>query len=104
MAAKAAVRNVARVTGDEKYGDPSAFISIGDEISKSIPSTSSIKLSDVEKDLREKFKSNKDALQIIEDAKLVEGAFIQYGMNAADVIVLNYSETESMSKERFNEI
>lgn len=87
LAAKAAVRNVARVTGDERFGDPKALQDIGDAIAKAIPNTPDIKISDVEEELNDKFKKDKEALQIIKDAKLVEGASVQYGMHAAGVII-----------------
>lgn len=87
LAAKAAIRNVARVTGDERRGDTSAFMDIGDAIAKAIPKTPDIQLSDVEEELRDKFKDNEEALHIIDDAKLIEGAALQYSTHAAGVVI-----------------
>ena len=86
-AARASIRDVARILGDERYGDKSALLDLGDKISKEIPKTPKIKLSDVEDDLMEKFKENEDAIQIIKDAKLIEGAAKQYGVHAGGVII-----------------
>ena len=83
LAAKNAIRSAARLLGDARYGDPKALLGIGDEISRSIPSSPGTKLNACD---FSKFTS-KDALQIIEDAKLIEGVTIQYGIHAAGVII-----------------
>lgn len=87
QAAKASIRNCARYLGDKEYGDGKHFNGLGDMIAKTIPSKPGVVLDDCMDMLLEKFGSNKDAMQIINDAKLVEGTFTQYGIHPAGVII-----------------
>lgn len=85
--AKAAIRNCARLLGSQKYDDTRRFLDLGDEIAKAVPPVLNIKLKDCEAELRAKFKKNKDALTIIDNALLVEGLPTSIGMHAAGVII-----------------
>lgn len=84
---KAAIRNCARLLGDEKHGDTKTYLSLGDSICKAVPNELNIKLADCWNDLMDKFGDNKNAVEILNNAKLVEGTFINIGMHAAGVII-----------------
>lgn len=94
LAARAAVRNVARVLGDELYGDTQSLYQKGDAIANAIPKTPGIQIDEVLPQLRQKFADDEIALKIIEDARLVEGANYNYTMHAAGVII---SDNENIS-------
>ena len=87
LAAKAAVRSVARVLGDELYGDGRRLYEKGGAIAELIPSIPGIQLSEVSEQLESSFAGDEDALKIIHDAKIVEGAAINHSMHAAGVII-----------------
>ncbi len=86
-AAKASIRNCARFLGDKECGDGKAYMALGDTIAKTIPAKPGITLKECEDVLNEKFGSNKTAMQIINDAKLVEGVYTQVGIHPAGVII-----------------
>lgn len=94
QAAKASIRNTARLLGSEKYNDTAHFLSLGDAISKKIPSKIGIKLNDCYEDLLKEFGSNSDAVEIINNAKLIEGTFINVGMHAAGVIIADNGDVK----------
>lgn len=85
--AKAAIRNCARLLGSQKYDDTRAFLSLGDAITKAVPKVLNIKLDDCWDELMSQFSDNKDAVTILNNAKLVEGTFTNIGMHAAGVII-----------------
>ena len=87
QAAKNAIRNCARLLGSELYQDKSSFLSLGDSIAKCIPNEPHITIDDCMPVLLENFGKNKNAMTIINNAKLVEGRVTQYGMHAAGVII-----------------
>lgn len=86
-AAKAAVRNAARALGYELGGVKSEFIALGDSISKAVPNDIGIKLDDCYDKLMEQFGSSKLAVRTINNAKLIEGTFMNIGMHAAGVVI-----------------
>ncbi len=97
LAAKNAIRGAARVYGMELYPDDkdgnTKFYDLGDEICKAVPdriTSFSQKLESGEvlyNYLYEKFKGNKNALQILKDASLIEGTTVARGTHAAGVII-----------------
>ena len=87
LAAKAAVRGVARVIGDELYGDAMHLYDKGSRIAEQIPQTPGIRLEEVKEHLEKTFAGDADALKIIHDAMIVEGATINHSMHAAGVII-----------------
>lgn len=103
MAPRSAVRNVARIIGIEKE-DKDYYLDLAGKIAKMIPMKPGISFASgpeelqCEKLLRAAFiikpsddaktiQYKKDANEIIDQAKLVEGAFLNYGMHAAGVII-----------------
>ena len=87
LAAKSAIKNATRANGAEKYADDGALRSLGNEIAAVIPKTPGIHIADVDKELKARFGTNDEAMQIIKDAKSIEGVPVQYGMHAAGVII-----------------
>ena len=87
QAAKASIRNAARLLGSEKFNDTSKYLSLGDVIAKKVPTTIGTKLSDCEEDIVKEFGDNKAAMEILHNAKLMEGSFVNVGMHAAGVII-----------------
>ena len=92
--AKAAIRNAARLLGSELYDDTKTFLSLGDEIAKSVPKELNIKLDDCWDVLVEKFNTNKHAMEILNNAKLIEGTFTNVGMHAAGVIIADNGDVK----------
>ena len=94
---KGAIRNTARVMGVEK-GKRDEYLTIADKIAKLIPNAPGVNFASCEESLRESFKiktgdseeekeMKKEANEIIDQAKIVEGVFTNYGMHAAGVII-----------------
>ena len=101
MQPRSAVRNVARIIGIEKENS-SYYLELANKIAKKIPSKPNPKFdtiinestkTTVYDDLVNTFstiedeREKNDSLEIIREAKLVEGNFINYGMHAAGVII-----------------
>lgn len=85
--ARAAIRNAARLLGSQKKDDTRSFLGLADEICSLIPNELDIKIADCEELLRSAFEKNKNAQEIIDNAKLTEGVFTNIGMHAAAVII-----------------
>ena len=97
MAPKGAIRNTARVLGIEK-DRKEYYQTLSDRIAKMVPSKPNTSFATCEDELRaafapadddddEKKAYKHDANQIIDQAKLVENVFLNYGMHAAGVII-----------------
>lgn len=84
---KNAIRNCGRLLGDAKYGDSKKTLPLVSEICAAVPEGVGVKFSDCANDLYSKFAGNEDAIQILNDAQLVEGTFTTIGMHAAGVII-----------------
>lgn len=78
MAARAAIRNVARVTNIPD--------SIADELANLVPKEPHAKIDDIP-DLEKRCTESHVVRKLITDAKLVEGTTINYGVHAAGVII-----------------
>lgn len=94
---KGAIRNTARVIGIEKERKD-YYLSLADKIAKMIPCKPGTTFSSCEDELRAAFtpkiedneetrKYKADANELIDQAKLVDGVFLNYGMHAAGVII-----------------
>ena len=97
IAPKGAIRNTGRVIGLEK-DQKDDYLQLADKIAKQIPNEPGMSFDKCEEDLRKPFAINKsdspqtkklkaDANELIDQAKLVEGSFLNYGMHAAGVII-----------------
>lgn len=97
MQPKGAIRNTARVLGIER-DKKEYYLAMAGRIAKMIPSKVGMDFETCEPELRAAFAENpadskeqvqykKDANEIIDHAKLVEGVFLNYGMHAAGVII-----------------
>lgn len=84
---KNAIRNCARLLGDRKYGNPKELLNLASEMCALVPDKADAKFVDCEYTIREKFHNNEDAMEVLEDALIVEGTFTQVGMHAAGVII-----------------
>jgi DNA polymerase III subunit alpha len=83
MAAKASVKDAARVMGEQE---------VGDRITRLIPTGPKVTLQgslDAVKELNELYKENRVAQQIIDQALKLEGAVRTTGVHAAGVIIAN---------------
>lgn len=104
LAAKNAIKSVARVRGSELRDDKMAFYDLGNAIAKMIPAKDlKAKISTYEAEMRAAFAGNPDALGIIDDAKLVEGVTINYGMHAAGVIIADNGDVGEYIPLMWNE-
>lgn len=92
---RGAIRNVARILGLENNAKD-YYLILADKISKKIPEkpgTSFATIIDEENNVNVKdfllkeFSGDENAIQIIEEASLIEGIFLNYGMHAAGVII-----------------
>lgn len=102
QAAKASVRNAARLLGSKKHDDTKSYLSLGDQIAKTIPTTIGIKLSDCEDKITELFGNNADAMEIFNNAKLIEGSFLNIGMHAAGVIISDNGDVKQYVPLMYN--
>lgn len=84
QAAKAAIRNCARILGD-RYGEQSYYLELGDNIAKAVPKDAN--LIDATSILEETFNNNEKAMEVIKWAKTVEGCVTQFGIHAGGVII-----------------
>lgn len=89
LAAKAAILNVAKVYGSRMKNDPKYFLTLGSEMSALVPKKPGIMISDCEADIVAKFGENPDAMEILRMAKQIEGTYIQTGMHAAGIVIVN---------------
>lgn len=85
-AGKKAIESVARIRGSELHNDTKYFFELGKEIKKHLPDANA-SLAKNKKLLLKEFAGNEDALSIINDALLIEGVTMNYGMHAAGVII-----------------
>lgn len=94
---KGAIRNTARVLGIEKE-QKDYYQVLADKIAKMVPSKPGTSFETCEDEIREAFKLlpeddkekekyKADANEVIDQAKLVDGVFLNYGMHAAGVII-----------------
>lgn len=100
--AKAAIRNCARLLGSELHDDTRHFLDLGDMIAKTVPNTIGVSLDDCWDLLIDKFGSNKFAMQILNNAKLVEGTFTNIGMHAAGVIIADNGDVKEYLPLMYN--
>lgn len=84
LQAKAAVKAAARALGVERGGDTTTFAKEADAVCELIDKET---LVEVEEAVKEKFKSNKVAMQIFEDAKVIDGALVAVTKHAAGVCI-----------------
>lgn len=84
---KNAIRNCARLLGHRKYGNPKALIGLGADLCAAVPKEVGVKFKDCIDNLRIQFADNEDAMEILDDAVIVEGTYTQVGMHAAGVII-----------------
>jgi len=103
LAAKNAIRSVARVKGDELFGDTRYFLELSDKLTKLIPNVPDITLADCEEHLKALCSQNKYAKEIFEDAKLVEGAVVSFGMHAAGIIIADNGNVKDYIPLMWNE-
>ena len=94
QAAKASIRNAARLLGSEKFNDTAHFLSLGDAIAKKIPTEVGIKLADCKADIMKEFGGNAYAVEILNNALLMEGSFVNVGMHAAGVIIADNGDVK----------
>lgn len=78
-AGKGAIRAVGRVTDIEP--------ALVDKVARMIPNTPNAKLSDAPEELLDLCKTDPKVNRLMEDAKLIEGVTVSYGMHAAGVII-----------------
>ena len=94
---RGAIRNVTRIIGIER-DQKEHYLAIADKVAKLIPMKPNMSFAICEDELREHFKPQpedtekiaeykKEVNEVIDQAKLVEGVFLNYGMHAAGVII-----------------
>lgn len=85
-AGRKSIDSVARIRGDELYGDISRFYDLAKSIKKLLPDANA-SLSKCKEELLNAFSDNEDAQAIINDASLIEGASLTYSVHAAGAII-----------------
>ena len=91
--AKASIRAAARIYGDRVYGDKVRLAGLAGDICSYVSPEPNAKID--ANDLKTKFANNPDAIQIIDDALLLEGAWTAVGVHPAGVIIADNGEDES---------
>ena len=84
---RAAIRSAARVLSHRDTGETKTYLSLADEIAKSVPNEVGMSFAKCKEELKEKYASHKVALEIIENAELIENRLQSIGMHAAGVII-----------------
>lgn len=102
QAAKASIRNAARLLGSELHDDTKHYLSLGDQIAKTVPSDVGTKLSDCEEKIVNQFGDNRHAMTILHNAKLMEGSFVNIGMHAAGVIISDNGDVKQYMPLMYN--
>ena len=103
-AGRRAIECVARVRGLELYDDSMYFYELGKEIKKCLPEDeTSIMLSDYKSELLNAFQDNEDAIEIINDACLIEGTPLNYGTHAAGIIIADNGDVGEYIPLMWNE-
>ena len=82
--AKAAIRNVARVMGTR---DNKTYLDLSDAMAKNVPVEVGMNFDKCKDDLEKLYSKDKIALEIIENAALIENRLQSVGMHAAGVII-----------------
>ena len=106
QAPKGAVRTAAKFYGLKQYNE--AMTSLGDMIAKDVPKGASFSskvdaagksdkegLQTLKEYLTNKYSSNKDALEIIRWACLIEGMFTSYSSHAAGIVISDNSDVSA---------
>ena len=96
QAARACIRNAARILSDKYYHDTSVLYPLGDKIAKSIPPKQGVRFSSkfsegsestVSETLLQTYTKEKHAKEIIELAIMGEGSITNLGVHAAGVLI-----------------
>ncbi len=91
LQAKAAIKSAARALGVERGGDTTTFSTEADALVQLIDKET---LVEIEEEVKSKFAKNAVALQIFEDAKLIEGTFVAVTKHAAGVCISDSDITD----------
>ena len=102
QAAKAAIKNCARLLGSAKFDNIKTFYSLGCQIANTVPKELKMTISKCYTLLTDKFGSNPDAMQIISDAMLVEGTAVGFGTHAAGVVISNNRDVAAYVPLRYD--
>lgn len=90
LAAKKAIQMVAKVHGSKTKGDPKYFLSLGSQITSVIPKNDpKATIAKYEEDIVAAFGNDKDAMDILDMAKRLEGTYVTTGMHAAGVVIVD---------------
>lgn len=102
MAPKGAIRAAARIIGLEK-NESTYYLQIADKLAKLIPSKPNVTFADCEEvldnflaDKKTEAKWKEDAKIVLDQAKSIEGVFLNYGMHAAGVIIADGTPLENI--------
>ena len=88
LAARAAIKTIARIHGAKKKNSTTAFLKTGEAINRYIPNKPGVELKDFEKDIETAFEKDQDALKILQLAKSVEGLNVNFGRHACGNIIV----------------
>lgn len=103
LAAKGAIRAVARAFGYRDYDSGTAYLDLAAQIASHIPNTPGAEIADAESTLMSTYAGDSTALEIISTAKLIEGTIVQYGVHAAGVIVADNGDIRDYLPLMWNE-
>lgn len=91
LAARAAVKTMARIYGVWKTGNNMEYAGIAEAMNRIIPDKPGVVLKDYEEEIKEKFKGHsleKEALAILDFAKKTEGLNVNFGRHACGNIIV----------------
>lgn len=88
LAARAAIKTIARIYGAKKKKDTTYFLKTGEAINRYIPNKPGVMLHDFDEEIRTAFKDDKDALFILDLAESVEGLNVNFGRHACGNIIV----------------
>lgn len=100
--ARNSIRNCARILGSKKFDDTRTFLDLADNMAKMIPETPGVRLSDHYDEIKKAFAKDKDAIEILDTALLVEGTITGLGLHAAGVIISDNGDVSQYTPLLFN--
>ena len=116
QAPKGAIRIAAKYYGLKKYNE--SMLSTGETINKSVPKDPYVSFSTLVDEngnitenatitlidyLNKKFESNKDIVEILRWAKIIEGTFTAYGAHAAGIVISDNDDISDYIPLRYND-
>ena len=109
LAPKGAIRTAAKYYGLKKRQDGMVFKALGDSMAKMVPKepgtsfdSEHVSEKTLYESLKDMYRDNEDALEILRWAKILEGSFTTYGAHAAGIVISDSAPVREYIPLRWN--